>query len=153
MITERIAKQTLMSRIERRRSRKSTSNATDFVIFDRFCPKPLFQSEAKCETIDMKMSFHSHANKTLSNEKGFTLSIALKVRIFGTIIIFFHGDTSWWLSKRSTLDISLNRRYEDVETWKRKKRKNTHFHLTISESFSLKLKRLFNNTNKFCWGM
>ena len=89
MITERIAKQTLMSRIERRRSRKSTSNATDFVIFDRFCPKPLFQSEAKCETIDMKMSFHSDANKTLSNEKGFTLSIVLKVRIFGTIIIFF----------------------------------------------------------------
>ena len=89
MITERIAKQTLMSRIERRRSRKSTSNATDFVIFDRFCPKPLFQSEAKCETTDMKMSFHSHANKTLSNEKGFTLSIVLKGRIFGTIITFF----------------------------------------------------------------
>ena len=93
MITERIAKQTLMSRIERRRSRKSTSNATDFVIFDRFCPKPLFQSEAKCETIDMKMSFHSHANKTLSNEKGFTLRIVLKVRIFGTIIIFFFTGT------------------------------------------------------------
>ena len=31
MITERIAKQTLMSRIERRRCRKSTSYATDFV--------------------------------------------------------------------------------------------------------------------------
>ena len=27
-------------------------------------PKPLFQSEAKCEAIDMKMSFYSHANKT-----------------------------------------------------------------------------------------
>ena len=93
MITERIAEQTLMSRIERRRSRKSTLNATDFVIFDRFGPKPLFQSEAKCETTDMKMSFHSHANKTLSNEKGFTLSIVLKVRIFGTIIIFFFTGT------------------------------------------------------------
>ena len=57
MITERIAKRTLMSRIERRRCRKSTSNATDFVIFDRFCPKPLFQSEAKCETINEKMFF------------------------------------------------------------------------------------------------
>ena len=53
MITERIAKQTLISRIERRRCRKSTY-ATDFVIFDRFCPKPLFRSEAKCETTDMK---------------------------------------------------------------------------------------------------
>ena len=54
-----------------------------------FAPKPLFQREAKCETIDMKMSSYSHENKTLSNEKGFTLSIVLKVRIFGTIIIFF----------------------------------------------------------------
>ena len=55
MITERIAQQTLMSRIERRRCRKSTSNATDFVIFDRFRPKPLFQCEAKCETIDFTL--------------------------------------------------------------------------------------------------
>lgn len=52
MITGRIAKQTLMSKIERRRCHKSTSNATDFVIFDRFCPKLLFQCEAKYETID-----------------------------------------------------------------------------------------------------
>ena len=28
------------------------------------CPKPLSQSEAKCEAIDMKMSFYSHTNKT-----------------------------------------------------------------------------------------
>ena len=28
------------------------------------CPQPLFQSEAKCKAIDMKMIFHSHANKT-----------------------------------------------------------------------------------------
>ena len=26
--------------------------------------KPLFQSEAKCEAIDMKMILYSHANKT-----------------------------------------------------------------------------------------
>ena len=26
--------------------------------------KPLSQSEAKCEAIDMKMSFYSHTNKT-----------------------------------------------------------------------------------------
>ena len=28
------------------------------------CPQPLFQSKAKCKVIDMKMIFHSHANKT-----------------------------------------------------------------------------------------
>ena len=30
----------------------------------RNCLKPRFQSEAKCEAIDMKMIFDSHANKT-----------------------------------------------------------------------------------------
>ena len=75
MITERIAKQTLMSRIERRRSRKSTSNATDFVIFDRFCPNPLFQCEAKCEIIEVKMIFHSHAKKTHFHKKGLHLAL------------------------------------------------------------------------------
>ena len=35
------------------------------------CSKPLFQSEAKCETID----FH---------KKGFALSLVLKVRVLGT---------------------------------------------------------------------
>ena len=47
-------------------------------------PKPLFQSDAKCEAIDMKMAFHSHANKTHFHEKGFALSLVLKVRVFGT---------------------------------------------------------------------
>ena len=28
------------------------------------CPKPLFQSEAKCKAIDLKLIFHSHAKKT-----------------------------------------------------------------------------------------
>ena len=27
-------------------------------------PKPLFQREAKCEAINMKLIFYSHANKT-----------------------------------------------------------------------------------------
>ena len=106
MITEYIAKQTLMSRIDRRRCRKSTSNATDFVIFDRFCPKPLFQSKAECETTEVKMIFYSHANKTHFHKKGFTLSLVWKVRIFGTwkfyvslfclvcLFVCFHGDTS-----------------------------------------------------------
>ena len=84
MIAERIAKQTLTSRIERRSCRKSTSYATHFVIFDRFCPKPLFQSEAECETIEVKMIFYSHANKTHFHKKGFTLSLVWKVKIFGT---------------------------------------------------------------------
>ena len=46
------------------------------------CPKPLFQSEAKCEAIDMKMSFI--LNKTRFHKKGFTLNLVLKVRVFGT---------------------------------------------------------------------
>ena len=48
------------------------------------CPKPLFQSEAKCEAIDMKMSFYFHAHKTHFHKKGFVLSFVLKVRAFGT---------------------------------------------------------------------
>ena len=43
--------------------------------------KPLFQSEAKCEAIDMKMICYSH---TLKHKKGFALSLVLKVRVFGT---------------------------------------------------------------------
>ena len=42
------------------------------------------QSEAKCETIDMKMSFNYDANKTHFHNKGFALSLVLKVRFFGT---------------------------------------------------------------------
>ena len=42
-------------------------------------PKPLFQSEAKCQTIDIKMIFHSHSNKTHFQKKSFALSpLALK---------------------------------------------------------------------------
>ena len=48
------------------------------------CPKPLFQSEAKCEAIDMKMISYSHANKTHFHKKGFTLGLVVKVRVFGT---------------------------------------------------------------------
>ena len=43
------------------------------------CPKPLFQCQAKCETIDMKIIFYSHANITLLHKKGFALSLVLKV--------------------------------------------------------------------------
>ena len=46
--------------------------------------KSLFQSEAKCEAIDVKMIFNYDANKTHFHNKGFALSLVLKVRCFGT---------------------------------------------------------------------
>ena len=39
------------------------------------CPKPLFESEAKCEVIDMRTFFH---------KKGFALRLVFEVRVFGT---------------------------------------------------------------------
>ena len=44
--------------------------------------KPLFQSEAKCEAIDVKTTFYSHANKTHFHKKGFALSLILIMRVF-----------------------------------------------------------------------
>ena len=44
---------------------------------------PPFQREAKCKAIDMKIIFHSHANRTCFYKKGF-LSLVWKVRVFGT---------------------------------------------------------------------
>ena len=35
--------------------------------------KPLFESEAKCRAIDMKVIFYSHANKTHFHKKSFAL--------------------------------------------------------------------------------
>ena len=52
--------------------------------FDPSCPRPLFRSKAKCDAIDMKMPFHSHANETRFHKKVFALSLVLKVRVFGT---------------------------------------------------------------------
>ena len=46
--------------------------------------KSHFQNEAKCEAIDMKMIFNYYANKTHFHNKGFALSVVLKVRFFGT---------------------------------------------------------------------
>ena len=46
--------------------------------------KSHFQSETKCEAIDMKMSFNYDANKTHFQNKGFALSLVLKVKFFGT---------------------------------------------------------------------
>ena len=46
--------------------------------------KSNFQSEAKCEAIDMKMIFNYDANETHFHNKGFAVSLVLKVRFFGT---------------------------------------------------------------------
>ena len=51
-------------------------------------PKPLFQSEAKVETIDTKMIFYSHGNTTYYHKRRFTLRLGLKVRVFGTPKLF-----------------------------------------------------------------
>ena len=58
------------------------------------CLKPLFQRKAKCEAIDMKMNFYSHANKTHFHNKGFVLSLVLKVGVFGI--------WKWSISTRKT---------------------------------------------------
>ena len=42
--------------------------------------KSHLQSEAKCEAIDMKMIFNYDANKTHFHNKGFALSLGLRVR-------------------------------------------------------------------------
>ena len=59
--------------------------------FSRFLNRPFpsskksyFQSEAKCEAIDMKMIFNYDANKTHFHNNGFALNLVLKVRFFGT---------------------------------------------------------------------
>ena len=54
--------------------------------------KPLFQSEAKCETINMNMIFNSHVNLTHFHIKGFTLSLPSKYRVLGTGNSLFN----WW---------------------------------------------------------
>ena len=48
------------------------------------CFKPVFQSKATCDAIDMKTIFYSHANETRFQKEGFALSLVLKVRVFGT---------------------------------------------------------------------
>ena len=38
------------------------------------CSKPLFQSEAICEAIDVRMFFYSHVNQTPFHKRGFALN-------------------------------------------------------------------------------
>lgn len=50
----------------------------------RVAPKPLFQSEAKCKVIDMKMNFYSQQIENHIHKKGLTPSLVLKMRVLGT---------------------------------------------------------------------
>ena len=55
-----------------------------------------FQSEAKCDAMNLKMSFYSHGRKIHFHKKGFERSLVLKVRVFGT----------WkWLCSRPRFEI------------------------------------------------
>ena len=66
---------------------------TPAILFNRpfpSCPKPLFQSEAKCEAIDMKNIFYSRANKTDFHGKGGALSLFLAYYLlFAPIFVGF----------------------------------------------------------------
>ena len=46
------------------------------------CTKPLFQSVAKYEAIDVQMVCYSNVDKPHFHKKGFALSLVLKVRVF-----------------------------------------------------------------------
>ena len=65
------------------------------------CLQALFQSEARCKTVYIKMSFHLLANKTHFHFKGFVLDLVLKQRQkatrkwnisqqFRTLTLFYH---------------------------------------------------------------
>ena len=45
------------------------------------CSKSLFQSEAKCEAVDMKMILFCHANETHYHRKDSAPSLVLKERV------------------------------------------------------------------------
>ena len=60
---------------------------TSLILFNRPFPiskKFHFPNEAKCETFVVEMSFNYDANKTHFHNKGFALSLVLKVKLFGT---------------------------------------------------------------------
>ena len=57
------------------------------------CLKPLFQSEAKSEALDMKMNFYSQGHKThFPHNKGFALSLTLTVSVWNSAM------ANWWRS-------------------------------------------------------
>ena len=63
--------------------------------------KSHFQSEAKCEAIETKMSFNYDANKTHFHNKGLALSLVLKVRILELRkgLLCRHGRIIYYSSK------------------------------------------------------
>ena len=46
------------------------------------CSKILFQIEAECEVIDVKMILYFHAIKLFFHRNGFALSLVYRVRVF-----------------------------------------------------------------------
>ena len=71
------------------------------------CLKPLFQREAKCGAIDMKMSFYSHAMKLIITRKVWNLAsfwkwgfLELRNALFHCHFItssIYHSSTPTWL--------------------------------------------------------
>ena len=62
-------------------------NTSGVTVFNRPFPsskKSHFQNEAKCEAIDIEIILNYYANKTHFHNKGFALSLVLKVRFFET---------------------------------------------------------------------
>ena len=47
-------------------------------------PGPLFQNKGRCSAFDMKLIFHSHANKTHFHKEGCAPSLILKVDYWTT---------------------------------------------------------------------
>ena len=50
----------------------------------RSSPEPLLQNEGRCSAFDMKMIYHSPANKTHFHKKGCAPSLILKLKVCGT---------------------------------------------------------------------
>ena len=48
------------------------------------CSEPHYESEASCTVLILKISFHSHANKTNFHMKSFALSLAFVMRLKAT---------------------------------------------------------------------
>ena len=55
------------------------------------------QCEAKCETIDMKMIFDSHANKSHLHKKGLALNLVLRVKVLGARKGMAHRPSFRWM--------------------------------------------------------
>ena len=77
-----------------------------------------FQNEAKCETFVVKMSFNYDANKTHFHNKGFALSLVLKVKLFGT--------RKWPIARVMLLKRGTGSGERGTEVWERVVSGNLH---------------------------